>query len=81
MGAKAHKPNSPYAEMLNQFEAIEQMEEHSAVVVRSLQNHRVFLLRELTFNDSRENESQLLILNRKKAQLKGSAGVLQLERV
>jgi hypothetical protein len=50
-------------------------------VVRSIQNHKVFLLRELTINDARENESQLLALNRKKAQLKGSSGLLQLERV
>ena len=55
MGAKTSKANTQYAEILNQFEVIEQREDQSAVVVRGIQNHKVYLLRELTLNDAREN--------------------------
>ena len=55
MGAKTSKANAQYAEILSQFEVIEQREEQNAVIVRSIQNHKVYLLRELTLNDAREH--------------------------
>ena len=55
MGAKTSKANSQYAEILSQFEVIEQKEDQSAVIARSIWNKKVYLLRELTLNDVRDN--------------------------
>lgn len=78
MGAKGSKPQG---EMLADFEEVRRVESEGLLFLRHHTTLREYLLRELTFNDRREYEKAVTLMEQRRAQLSGCKFLAPLDRV